>query len=52
MTSAATVRHGTPDAPLQLRSVPRPSTALLAYARFLDELVLRAAEVTRRARAR
>ena len=40
------------DAPLQLRSVPRPSTALLAYARFLDELVLRAAEVTRRARAR
>jgi uncharacterized protein (TIGR00255 family) len=46
---AGAVRRGKLDATLQLRSAPRPSAALVVDDRFLDELVVRAAEVTRRA---
>jgi uncharacterized protein (TIGR00255 family) len=48
---AGAVRRGKLDATLQLRAGPRPSAALVVDDRFLDELVLRAAEVTRRATA-
>ena len=48
---AATVRRGKLDANLQLRASSGSSTALIVDERLLDELILRAAAVTRRATA-